>query len=97
MNENENVNHSESTLDTLVTDIIESSEISEEASKKAHETITIRQKVTPEMLKTRKIRKLFGIRLPSYKREIPKIQRNELCPCGSGKKYKYCCLNSNLK
>ncbi len=23
-----------------------------------------------------------------------KIGRNELCPCGSGKKYKYCCLNS---
>ena len=23
-----------------------------------------------------------------------KIERNNLCPCGSGKKYKYCCLNS---
>ena len=22
----------------------------------------------------------------------PKIQRNEKCPCGSGKKYKKCCL-----
>ena len=22
-----------------------------------------------------------------------KIGRNELCPCGSGKKYKYCCMN----
>ena len=21
-----------------------------------------------------------------------KIGRNELCPCGSGKKYKYCCM-----
>lgn len=26
-----------------------------------------------------------------YKREKPKIQRNEPCPCGSGKKYKKCC------
>jgi hypothetical protein len=26
-----------------------------------------------------------------YKRESPKIQRNNQCPCGSGKKYKYCC------
>jgi preprotein translocase subunit SecA len=59
---------------------------------KEHETIIIRQKVTAEMLKTRKIRKQLGIRLPSYKREEPKIQRNELCPCGSGKKYKNCCL-----
>ncbi|MBD3810221.1 MAG: SEC-C domain-containing protein, partial [Sulfuricurvum sp.] len=23
----------------------------------------------------------------------PKIGRNDLCPCGSGKKYKKCCLN----
>ena len=29
--------------------------------------------------------------------EVPskKIGRNEPCPCGSGKKYKYCCLNSH--
>ncbi len=26
-------------------------------------------------------------------REAPKIGRNEPCPCGSGKKYKKCCLN----
>jgi len=25
------------------------------------------------------------------KREAPKIGRNDLCPCGSGKKYKKCC------
>ena len=23
-----------------------------------------------------------------------KIKRNSLCPCGSGKKYKYCCLRN---
>jgi len=27
-----------------------------------------------------------------YIREIPKIGRNDPCPCGSGKKYKKCCL-----
>ena len=26
---------------------------------------------------------------------VPKIQRNQLCPCGSGKKYKKCCMNIN--
>ncbi len=26
-----------------------------------------------------------------YRREAPKIGRNEPCPCGSGKKYKKCC------
>ncbi|HNW82696.1 MAG TPA: YchJ family protein [bacterium] len=25
------------------------------------------------------------------KREVPKTGRNDLCPCGSGKKYKKCC------
>ena len=28
------------------------------------------------------------------KREIPKVGRNDLCPCGSGKKYKSCCGRS---
>ena len=28
-----------------------------------------------------------------YKRSEPKIGRNQLCPCGSNKKYKHCCLN----
>ena len=27
-------------------------------------------------------------------RSEPKIQRNEKCPCGSGKKYKNCCLKN---
>ncbi len=27
-------------------------------------------------------------------RDSPKIGRNDPCPCGSGKKYKKCCLNS---
>lgn len=26
-----------------------------------------------------------------------KISRNDLCPCGSGKKYKNCCLNKVVK
>jgi len=28
----------------------------------------------------------------TYRRETPKIGRNDPCPCGSGKKYKKCCL-----
>ena len=27
-----------------------------------------------------------------YKAQAPKVGRNEPCPCGSGKKYKHCCL-----
>ena len=26
-----------------------------------------------------------------FVRSKPKIKRNDLCPCGSGKKYKKCC------
>lgn len=28
---------------------------------------------------------------PTVRREIPKVGRNEPCPCGSGKKFKKCC------
>lgn len=31
----------------------------------------------------------------TYVREEPKIGRNDPCPCGSGKKYKKCCMNNN--
>ncbi len=27
----------------------------------------------------------------------PKVGRNDSCPCGSGKKYKKCCLSKNEK
>ncbi len=31
-----------------------------------------------------------------FKRNVPKVGRNDPCPCGSGKKYKKCCgMNSN--
>jgi uncharacterized protein YecA (UPF0149 family) len=29
----------------------------------------------------------------TYRREEPKTGRNEICPCGSGLKFKRCCLN----
>ena len=29
--------------------------------------------------------------VPPFVRQVPKVGRNELCPCGSGKKYKACC------
>jgi preprotein translocase subunit SecA len=27
----------------------------------------------------------------TFRREEPKVGRNDPCPCGSGKKYKQCC------
>jgi uncharacterized protein YecA (UPF0149 family) len=29
-----------------------------------------------------------------YVRTVPKVGRNDPCPCGSGKKYKKCCLGA---
>ena len=29
--------------------------------------------------------------LAPVRRDMPKVGRNEPCPCGSGKKYKNCC------
>ncbi|MGB2601838.1 MAG: preprotein translocase subunit SecA [Candidatus Omnitrophota bacterium] len=38
---------------------------------------------------------IFGPAAPkadtTYKRDLPKVGRNDPCPCGSGKKYKKCC------
>jgi uncharacterized protein YecA (UPF0149 family) len=42
-------------------------------------------------IKNQKPHKNRGTRITP--RTEPKIGRNEQCPCGSGKKYKQCCLN----
>jgi preprotein translocase subunit SecA len=31
-----------------------------------------------------------GVLVQPHQRDVPKIGRNEPCPCGSGKKYKQC-------
>jgi len=36
-----------------------------------------------------------GGKVVPFKRDSLKVGRNEPCPCGSGKKYKKCCLNKN--
>jgi SEC-C motif len=36
-----------------------------------------------------------GGKVVPFKRDSPKVGRNDPCPCGSGKKYKKCCLNKN--
>jgi uncharacterized protein YecA (UPF0149 family) len=30
-------------------------------------------------------------KVETYRREEPRVGRNDPCPCGSGKKYKKCC------
>lgn len=38
-----------------------------------------------------KLNRIMKRKIPQYVKDTPKVQRNELCPCGSGKKYKKCC------
>ena len=33
---------------------------------------------------------------PEPRRNAPKVGRNDLCPCGSGKKYKRCCAGATV-
>ena len=41
---------------------------------------------------------VYGVeKTKPFKREFPIIGRNEPCPCGSGKKYKKCCLEEDKK
>jgi len=32
----------------------------------------------------------------TFRRDAPKVARNEPCPCGSGKKFKHCCAKATL-
>ena len=34
---------------------------------------------------------LFTRKVETFRREIPKLGRNDPCSCGSGRKYKKCC------
>ena len=37
----------------------------------------------------------YDVKLKPIEREMPKIGRNDRCPCNSGKKYKKCCGKNN--
>ena len=51
------------------------------------------------MKKDELIRKLGGYKIyfESILKSKPKQQRNDKCDCGSGKKYKKCCMNDELE
>jgi uncharacterized protein YecA (UPF0149 family) len=56
--------------------------------------ITDMSQITPEL--AREILDIVGVRTRS-RPGVPmiKVGRNDLCPCGTGKKYKKCCLVAN--
>ena len=69
--------------------------VEEKKQKKANfekplETLKTIQKVTEEQDDTKSDSKFT-----KGKRREKKIGQNDLCPCGSGKKYKKCCLGKD--
>lgn len=46
------------------------------------------QQINPQQINFRKTRTIIH----QYNK---KIGRNDLCPCGSGKKFKHCCMNND--
>jgi len=55
-----------------------------------HETNAVLEEL--EMGAVSRLRPEFDDVVVPFRRETPRIGRNEPCPCGSGKKYKKCCL-----
>lgn len=45
----------------------------------------------PEIRLAKEMDYMFPNKPPQYRRETPKVQNNEPCSCGSGKKFKKCC------
>lgn len=51
-------------------------------------TVITPQQINPQQFNFRKTRTIIH----QYNK---KIGRNDLCPCGSGKKFKHCCMNND--
>lgn len=47
-----------------------------------------------EILESDRRSELRRAYLAAHTRSVTKIGRNDPCPCGSGKKYKYCCMHN---
>lgn len=54
-----------------------------------------RNPVNPRIKKEFTAHKRSERQKSTVKREKHKVGRNDPCPCGSGKKYKHCCINKN--
>ena len=63
----------------------------------------VRSKVREEVVReaaikpTRTNQEIDESRGSKPKETLVKVGRNDLCPCGSGKKYKFCCMNRDNK
>lgn len=69
----------------------ESCWVKEDAQESVDEEYLAAYKDVLNKMKPKQISRLLNEEQDPYERPYRKIGRNELCPCGSGKKYKKCC------
>ena len=76
--------------DDFVDDLLNPGEVKTEPEKKLSFEEWVKEQIW-----TKTFRKRFNLSITTFKRKNKKIRRNEKCECGSGLKYKKCCLNKN--
>lgn len=54
------------------------------------EEIKSKNEIVKNLAKKNGEKSYNAIKIPPYKKKL-NIERNDLCPCGSGKKFKKCC------
>lgn len=59
---------------------------------KNEEDLHPKDKAALEMIKTLQLKRTFEAKQKARVNREVKIGRNEPCPCGSGKKFKRCCI-----
>lgn len=67
-------------------------EEAEEKLNELKENVITPDQFTPEQLA--QLRALYGRKPKQMVRKHAKVGRNDPCPCGSGKKFKNCCINN---
>lgn len=94
----ENTNNYISHMDNSIMDIV-TKEVSVQDQEKFQQLAEARANLSNEAAVSGKITpEQLAMMIPKKPkqmvREYAKVSRNEPCPCGSGKKYKNCCLDS---
>jgi uncharacterized protein YecA (UPF0149 family) len=53
----------------------------------------LEKRITPDWIRRNAIREELGLKPERPSPATPNPGRNDPCPCGSGKKYKKCCMD----
>jgi len=62
-----------------------------QVSNMVHEQLSAYDQLAQEMAAQKLAAADGTARIETIRRDVPKVGRNDPCPCGSGRKYKKCC------